>query len=483
MTYQLPSIDIDGEIEESLNNVEKVIKDLNDRRNKGLPEALEKKINTHLQTLHVYNSNAIEGNQLSLRETELVLESLSGDIVHGKYETEAISLNKANDYLYDLISGKASLGRKSLLELHGLIMEGSDFERGEYRKGEVTIKNSDHKPPPPALVESSVDELFQWINRSAHEYSPIVMATILHHWLTWIHPFSDGNGRTTRMFFNFFLLQRGYPMIIVKLEDRDAYYDALVTADSGDISKLLELFIDKSRQTVNVYEEFINDLERELEWENKFKQFAKKKEEEYQKARDLYQYDYEIWKRQVEVFRELLKEAVATVDPYLENISFEIQEFEMLTFNKFLDLLEGRRLSGNWYIVLYIYDSENHNSLKLIFYFDKFQITTDVFIFGKPLLDDSGIQQISTANHMKLSVMGRQNRENFELDANLIDLINVGTFKGQLSFGLMNRDGEITPRTKKTKTPPRIITKHDNPNLIVRNFMDQVLKNYFSIDV
>lgn len=243
MQYTIPEIELDGELEESLNNVEKVIKDLNKRRDKGLPVTLEEQINKHLQISHVYHSNAIEGNQLSLRETEIVLDTLGENTLKNKDETEAVSLSNANDYLYDIIKGTARLGRTSFKEFHSIIMEGSDVERGEYRKGEVTIKNSDHIPPPAVLVESNIEELFQWINRSSHDYSPLIMATILHHWITWIHPFTDGNGRTARMFFNFFLLQRGYPMVIVKLEDRDTYYDALIKADGGNILKLLELFI------------------------------------------------------------------------------------------------------------------------------------------------------------------------------------------------------------------------------------------------
>ena len=97
MQYTIPEIELDGELEESLNNVEKVIKDLNKRRDKGLPESLEDQINKHLQISHVYHSNAIEGNQLSLRETEIVLDTLGENTLKNKDETEAVSLSNAND--------------------------------------------------------------------------------------------------------------------------------------------------------------------------------------------------------------------------------------------------------------------------------------------------------------------------------------------------------------------------------------------------
>ena len=486
MQYTIPKVELDGDLEESLNNIEKVIKDLNKRRDKGLPEFLEEKINQHLQISHVYHSNAIEGNQLSLRETEIVLDTLSQNTTKNKYETEAVSLNKANDYLYDLISGKARLGRTSFKEFHSIIMEGSDVERGDYRKREVTIKNSDHTPPPAASVELNVDELFQWINRSGHEYSPLIMATILHHWITWIHPFTDGNGRTARMFFNFFLLQRGYPMVIVKLEDRDIYYDALIEADKGNIVKLLDLFIKKSRQTVTIYEEFINDLEREIEWKKKYEKLALTKEiaakevaeDDYKQIKEAYQFDYEIWKRQVEVFRELIKESIKTVDEYLVDIDFEIEEFDMLSFNQYLDILEGRKVTNNWYLTIRIHHKEIKRIIKVIFYFGLFKpMRQEIFLFGKPLLDKFGKQQMKKFGHIKLYVMAREHQRNFALDPDTIDLVNVGTWKDQLSFGLKNRDREITGG----KNVPQVITKRENPSKIVRNFVDQILKRYFSI--
>jgi len=94
-------------------------------------------------------------------------------------------------------------------------------------------------------------------------------------------------------------------------------------------------------------------------------------------------------------------------------------------------------------------------------------------------MDDYGRQQVSTAHHMKLQIKGRRHRVNFELDENEIDLINVGTYKGQLSFGLLNREKKKTAG----ELPPKVLTQNENPNKIVRNFIDQVLKHYFSIDI
>ena len=114
---------------------------------------------------------------------------------------------------------------------------------GRFRTNEVQIKGSDHKPPHFNDVELHIEELFKWVNRNTHKHTPLVSAAILHHWLTWIHPFSDGNGRVSRLILNFYLLQKGYPEIIIKITERDNYYNSLIKADKGDLSQLIELLI------------------------------------------------------------------------------------------------------------------------------------------------------------------------------------------------------------------------------------------------
>lgn len=489
MNYVIPDYQIDGELKESLDNIEKVISELNKNRDKNLSENLSEKINKHLQVSHVFHSNAIEGNQLSLRETEIVLNNLNENSYKGKYETEAASLSRANDYLYDLIAAKHSLGKKSLLEIHSLIMEGSEIEGGIFRKNEVQIKGSDHLPPTALQVESNIDSLFQWITRSAHEVRPLVMATILHHWLTWVHPFSDGNGRTTRLFFNFFLLQRGYPHIIVKSEDRQKYYDALIESDNGNIENLLNLFINTSRHTISIYEEFLNDELRTEEWKQKYKKLAQKNKQhqaeikaelDLENIRQAYQYDYEIWTKHVELFKTHLKEAINTIDEILSDVTFELEEFDMVTFNQFLDILEGRKVTNNWYINLRISNPKIKRLVKIVFYFGRFQTkqNQEIKLFGQPLVDKFGKQQMLKYGHPKLYVMAREHERNYDLDKDKIDLVNIGTWKDQLSFGVRNRQ---KIKTGRSSFPPPVITVKENPSKVVEEFIDQVLECYFEV--
>ncbi len=187
MNYKIPIITESEDLVESLNNIENVINDLNIRRDQGLDEELEDKLKKQLLISHVYNSNAIEGNKLSLRETELILNGLEVNERPLKDEIEAKSLANATEYLYSLIDGREPLTRRTLLEIHGLILADlPNIEAGKFRHEEVTIKNSEHIPPSFLMIDSHVDQLFQWMNRNSHKYSPLIMGSILHHWLTWI---------------------------------------------------------------------------------------------------------------------------------------------------------------------------------------------------------------------------------------------------------------------------------------------------------
>lgn len=476
MDYKVPEVEVSDDLDESLNNIEKVINDLNTRRDSGLDPDLQEKLKKQLLISQVYNSNAIEGNKLSLRETELILDGIVINDRPLKDEIEARSLANATEYLYSLIDGREPLTKRTLLELHGLILADiPNIEGGIFRGEEVQIKNSDHKPPSFLSVESHIDQMFQWMNRNSHKYQPVVMASILHHWLTWIHPFSDGNGRTARLFLDFFLIQKGYPEVIVKISDRDQYYDALIAADHGDITKLVELFSEKIRQTVNIYEEFINESDRQKAWKEKYKEIS---EANYQKAKETYSFEYEVWKSQISVFRTLLKECVSEIEEYLPQLELSVKDYDVLTFSQYLDILEDRKVTNTWYINLNIYEPEKKNGISFIFYFERFKLSKPVEILGNKNIRDAKGRRLRKESppQIKLYVSSRKGRKSQDLKKE-IDLMNVGTWGDQLSFGVKNREW----RPDKTYRRPKVITIKENPGKVIRYFIDQALYYYFKI--
>ncbi|NIK91163.1 Fic family protein [Mangrovimonas sp. CR14] len=467
MRYKIPNISADLDLTENLKNIDKIIDNLNRRRDHGLDADLENRLKKHLLISSVYNSNAIEGNKLSLRETEIILDGMVINERPLKDEIEAKSLANATEYLYKLIDGREQLSKRTLEELHSLIMENiPKIIGGQFRKEEVSIKNSEHIPISWLDIELEIDELFKWMNRNMHKYNPIVMSAILHHWLVWIHPFSDGNGRVTRLFTNFFLLQKGFPEIVVKIGDRDNYYNALIDADKGDITKLVDLFSDKIRQTVNIYEEFLNEHDRQIAWKKRYKELG---EEKYSDAKETFSYQYEVWQNQLNTFKTILAKNVETIDKLLPNISFYIKEYEILSYSQYLDILEDRKVSNTWYFVLSVRNNDNNDSMGFVFYFERFRPT------GKANIVEGKVKK---RPHIKLYVAARRDQESFKLNRN-VDLVNVGTHRDQLSFGVHNRNWN--PKLQDKNSRASIITVKDNPNKIVRTFIDQILFNYFDV--
>ncbi len=181
----------------------------------------------------VHESNAIEGNSLTLRETELVLSK--GITVSGKPlkdHLEAVNLAKAWEKVKTLAKPDAVLTEHDLLDLHRIVLTRvEDDFAGSYRRGAVRIAGSHHVPPNPIKVPDLMEELFTEIQAIA---DPVGRAAKLHHGIASIHPFTDGNGRAARLAMNFVLLSAGYPPISIPTDLRQAYYNALEAADSGD---------------------------------------------------------------------------------------------------------------------------------------------------------------------------------------------------------------------------------------------------------
>ena len=186
----------------------------------------------------VHESNAIEGNSLTLRETELVLSK--GVTVSGKPlkdHLEAVNLAIAWDRVKALAQPGAALTERDLLELHRIVLTRvEDNFAGSYRTGAVRIAGSNHTPPNPIKVPDLMEELFAEIQTLV---DPVERAAKLHHGIARVHPFADGNGRAARLAMNFVLLAAGYPPISIPTELRHDYYNALEAADSGDFQTWL----------------------------------------------------------------------------------------------------------------------------------------------------------------------------------------------------------------------------------------------------
>lgn len=184
-----------------------------------------------LEIEYTYETNRIEGNTLTLRETELVIDQ--GLTVGGKSmreHLEAINHHEALLFLRDLVREKTPLSESLVKQLHGLILRGIDRDNaGRYRSIPVMIAGSRHVPPQPWAVPVQMEQCFAWYEAHRQTLHPVLLAAEMHERIATIHPFIDGNGRTARLVMNLILLSYGYPIANIPgdIDSRRAYYDAL----------------------------------------------------------------------------------------------------------------------------------------------------------------------------------------------------------------------------------------------------------------
>lgn len=191
-----------------------------------------------------YHSNAIEGNTLTQSETQIVVEK--GITIGGKSlreHLEAINHVEAIDFIRDLSKSNEPITEWEIRQIHSLVCKG-DRQAGAYRTINVMASGTDYRYPDALRIPELMQEFGAWLSleKSLH---PIEMAAEVHYRFVSIHPFSDGNGRTARLLMNLVLLRAGYPIAVIKTEDRAAYIEAIVAWQSGngDDSLLKEMIV------------------------------------------------------------------------------------------------------------------------------------------------------------------------------------------------------------------------------------------------
>lgn len=201
------------------------------QKNKPLNKTQLLKLKGYFAIKYTFDSNRIEGNTLSFQETELVINE--GVTISGKSmreHLEAINHSEAIGFLESLVLNKEEINKRSLLDLHRLILKSIDPENaGCFRNVPVSIGGSEYMPPQPFLLEKLMEDYFIHYRTQKRMLHPVILAAEMHERLASIHPFIDGNGRTSRLIMNFVLLQNGFTVAILKGDttSRMQYYNAL----------------------------------------------------------------------------------------------------------------------------------------------------------------------------------------------------------------------------------------------------------------
>ena len=187
---------------------------------------------------YTYNSNAIEGNTLTLRETDMVLRGLTIDQKPLKDHMEAVGHKDAFYFVRDLVKEQTPLSESVIKQIHYLVLADKKDDRGVYRKVPVRIMGAKHEPVQPYLIQPKMEQLLETYRISTEHI--ISRLAWFHIEFEGIHPFIDGNGRTGRLLVNLELMKAGYPPIDIKFTDRVACYKAFDEYHTKHNSRAME---------------------------------------------------------------------------------------------------------------------------------------------------------------------------------------------------------------------------------------------------
>lgn len=236
--------------ESLLNIVDRKKAELNKCR--PLTEGELARLNEEFTIEYTYNSNAIEGNTLTLRETDMVLRGLTIDQKPLKDHMEAIGHKDAFDYVCELVKDNTPISESIIKQIHFLVLADKKDDRGVYRRVPVRIMGAKHEPVQPYLIQPKMEQLLADFTESKEHI--VTKLARFHIEFEAIHPFIDGNGRCGRLLVNLELMKAGYPPIDIKFTDRIAYYKAFdAYHEKNDISAMEKLFAKYLNERLDMY--------------------------------------------------------------------------------------------------------------------------------------------------------------------------------------------------------------------------------------
>jgi Fic family protein len=310
----------------------------------------------------VHESAAIEGNQLTLNETQVAIQR--GITISGKppeHSAEVQNLHNALQYVETLARSSTPITEAEIRELQGIIVGRNTPGAGMYRSVEVQISGAPHKPPHPLQVPPMMQTFARWI-ADAEQTTPLPLLTaVCHAWLVHIHPFVDGNGRTARAVTNLLLIRQGYPIVVIRKKDRQRYYEALRESDEGDITGVLELIVDRCQDSIRQ----IDRVRTATTGLSLVLQRVREKEER----------QYRIWSDGLRLFGSTLESAMKEVeaDP---DFSVEAHYYDVPSIEDYRDICSGSPGGNTWFFRYKITRGKISRSFLLWIGFSSTDLTT-----------------------------------------------------------------------------------------------------------
>ncbi len=319
----------------------------------------------------IYHSNAIEGNQLTIGETQMVVEL--GLTITGKTlrdQAEAKNLSQALDFMKDLaVNRERPITENDIRQVHKLILTDIDDEyAGRYRQGEVRISGSDYTPPAANLVPQQMGDLGKYIlnvteTETQNDNLPLVCAAGAHAWLAQIHPFVDGNGRTARILMNLILMRLGYTICIITREDRQRYYDSLEESQAGDLTPLIQLMYENVEESLKEWEKAAEE-ERQRQKLIKSVTYSLEGPELNRVSNE-----YTVWLSGMELFKSYFRQIVDALNEQitLGSVKVHFKEYDTLDFEKYRNLRNEMPAKKTWFFRIIF--ARGNKSVRYLFFF------------------------------------------------------------------------------------------------------------------
>ena len=231
-------------------------------RHRPLHPDLVKRLEARAMIEYTHSSNALEGNTLTLGETETVIKGMTVGGKTIREIQEARNHPDAIQYLKQTVQDNAQITEETVRHVHRLLLDKILERPGEYRTGMIKVPGAHFTPPKSTEIPQLVQELTNWLHMNPMEYTPVELAARFMHRLLVIHAFHDGNGRTARILLNIILMQRGYPVLTnISYRDRKLYLRALREADLGNHEPLVNFIASSVEEALTKYLVAIEELE------------------------------------------------------------------------------------------------------------------------------------------------------------------------------------------------------------------------------
>ena len=329
---------------ELIDDANALAQQVNERR--PLPPDVIENLQKELLGERVYNSNAIEGNTLTLRETKSVLET-GGivDVGRKREAAEAVNLGKAIVEVQEMIQDPESWSDiHRLTAVHRtLLTDVKDHAAGRIRSERVMIAGAKHQPPNPAKVDVLLEQFFSRL-REATDTEPIRLASWVHWAIARIHPFEDGNGRIARLWQDLVLFGHKLTAAVIRQQDRNEYYASLTSADDGDLNPLTQLVARSLSRTLQIYVNAQREVDELKGWAASIVGETAARVDEKRKL------DYLRWARQMDQIRDAFEQCATQVTNASDGtVEVQVKAFDVVDQPTWETLRSGGNASRTWY--------------------------------------------------------------------------------------------------------------------------------------